>query len=127
MANYESLPFSPTVRRYSIGEAVCGDALRNHLRDLKLSPSGVEDIMRNITTWKFTTLAIDDSGKVIDWDNYTDAPVGPQSIEVAERIARIHKVWFNLELWRHEIPDCMVLRDRKDISSFLGPYATGLT
>lgn len=126
MANYGALPFSP-MKRYSIGEAVCGDALRNYLRGLNLSTSEVDSIMRGITEFKFTTLAIDNSGGAIDWDQYADAPVGPKSMNVAERIARSHRVWFNLELWRHEIPDCMVLRDRKDILSFLGPYAPGLT
>lgn len=111
----------------TIGETICGDVCKSYLLSLKLSEREIEAIMEGVHNpeWKYTTLAIDHQGRVIDWDQYKEAPLGEISKSIARRIAQTHRHAFRLELFEHKPPDCITLKDKKGALGLLGPFSRG--
>lgn len=73
-------------------------------------------------------MAIDLHGRGIDWHQYEVAPVGMKSRSVVVGIVQRTNYfdWFEVELWEHKPPNCMVLRDRAGSLGLLDIFDKGL-
>jgi hypothetical protein len=96
------------------GSRLCGNDLERWLMDRGLSLFDAKDIVIGISDFKSTTLAFDDKGRIVDYDQYYQEPefIRPHSRAIWDRLQRQARAGIirspeTVLIFKNVVPDCL--------------------
>jgi hypothetical protein len=102
---------------------LCGPDLNKYLYKLGFSQKDVNEILDTMRSgkWKYLTFAIDYRGKALEWDGYSEPPLGVFSRVIAHHLIQSYRrVIYKVELWEIVSPECIKLIDSKGMLGMIG-------
>ncbi len=96
------------------GSRLCGSDLERWLMDRGLSLLDAKDIIIGVSDFKSTTLALDDKGRIVDFDQYYEEPefIRARGRAIWDRLQRQARAGIirspeRVLIFKNIVPDCL--------------------